>query len=114
MPEQSQQQAQSASTSQELRQLLLDQLEANKKAIEELNDAEVEAVAGGFIIAGGPYGRMPSEEMAPIPTTAALGSTAMPGHKISTVQGNPLTEPALHPTVPPPMTPMESGIHPIV
>ena len=114
MPEQSQQQAQSAPTSQELRQRLLDQLEANKKAIEELNDAEVEAVAGGFIIAGGPYGGMPSGEKTAMPMTAAVRSTAMPSHMISTVQVNPLTEPARHLTVPPPMTPMESGIHPIV
>ncbi len=114
MPEQSQQQARSAPTSQELRQRLFDQLEVNKKAVEELSDAEVEAVAGGFMIAGEPYGLMQSGEMIARPMTAAVRSTAMPGHMVSTVQVNPLTGPARHATMPLTTPPTESDIHPMV
>src|SRR6266700_2874096 len=79
MPEQSQQQAQSTPASQEQRQHLLDQLKANKKAVEELSDVELEAVAGGFMIAGGPSVGMPSREMTARPMTAVVRSTGMPG-----------------------------------
>src|SRR5579884_971027 len=47
MSEQLDQTEQSAMTPQELRQHMLEELEASKQAIEELSDEELEAVAGG-------------------------------------------------------------------
>jgi hypothetical protein len=46
--EQSNQQEQPTQSSQELRQRMLDQIETEKKALDELSDEELEAVAGGF------------------------------------------------------------------
>src|SRR5205807_922204 len=47
MSEQSNQTEQSTMTSQELRQRILEELEASKQAIEELGDEELENIAGG-------------------------------------------------------------------
>ncbi len=47
MSDQTSQPAQSTPTSGELRQRMLEQLDASKQAIEELNDEELENVAGG-------------------------------------------------------------------
>jgi bacteriocin-like protein len=51
MSDQSMQQVLSALTLQELRQRMLNLLEAGKKVIEELNNEELETVTGGFELA---------------------------------------------------------------
>jgi hypothetical protein len=100
MSDQSKRQEQPAQTAPGLKQRVLDQLETGKKAIEELSNEELEAVAGGFVLATTSY---PSASMdswtgvkpMEIVSTAQVGSPMIASPMTDTTRGSKTNEASL-------------------